>query len=172
MDCCICLEPMNEYSPSVSLTTCCGNSYHRKCMNTSLSFKPECPLCRQKVPGTKKQSLAYIRIHVKNNKPWAFCLIGIYYLRGWAGLTKSDRLAEAFFERGIYLGRCDQYMIREAKYELARLLRFRKPFTQERTTRASNLMKEAAEAGHVRAKWVLDQNFSVFSPDGIESPLF
>jgi len=172
MECCICLEPMTVRPPKVVMATCCGNTYHRKCMNKSLRFKPECPLCRQDIARTKQQSLAYIRKHAKNNKPWALCLTGLYYLDGWAGLQKSKRLAEAFLERGISMGHPDHFMIADAKYELALLLRFREPITEERKRRASILMYEAATAGVAQAKDILDRNYVEIGPDGTETPMF
>lgn len=171
MDCCICLEPMSGRPPNVVVATCCGNTYHRKCANRSLQHKITCPLCRQEIPKTKEQSLAYIRNHVKNNKPWAYCLIGIYYLEGWAGLQQSKRLAEAFLERGISLGHPDHFMIADAKCELAGLLRFH-DITEERKRRASILMYEAAAAGVAKAKEILDRNYMEISPDGTETPMF
>ena len=130
-----------------------------------------CPLCRQEIPETDKQSLAYIRNHVKNNKPWAYCLIGMYYLNGWAGLQQSKRLAEAFLERGISLGHPDHFMIADAKCELAGLLRFHN-ITEERKRRASVLMYEAAAAGVAKARKILERNLCEISKDGTETPMF
>lgn len=109
---------------------------------------------------------------MKNNKPWALCLIGLYYLYGWAGLQKSKRLAEAFLERGISLSHSDHFMLADAKCELAGLLRFREPITEERKRRASLLMYAAAAAGAAQAKDILDRNYCEVSLDGTETPMF
>ena len=172
MECCICLEPMSVRPPKVVMATCCGNTYHRKCMRHSLQHKTTCPLCRQEVALTDNQSLAYIRNHVKNNKAWAFCLIGLYYLHGWGGLQKSVHLAEAFLERGISMGNPDHFMIADAKYELAKVLRFRGTITEERKRRASILMYEAAAAGVPRAVRLFEKNYVEIGPDGTETPMF
>ena len=163
---------MSGRPPKEVMATCCGNTYHRKCMRESLQYKITCPLCRQEMPTSNKQSLAYIRNHVKNKKPWAFCLIGLYYLNGWGGLQKSIHLAEAFLERGISLGHPAHFMIADAKCILAGVLRFLGTITEERKRRASILMYEAAAAGVPRAVRLFEKNYCEVSPDGTETPIF
>jgi hypothetical protein len=70
------------------------------------------------------------------------------------------------------MGHPDHFMIADAKYELAKVLRFRGTITEERKRRASILMYEAAAAGVPRAVRLFEKNYVEIGPDGTETPMF
>ena len=38
------------------VTTPCGHTYCRACLDRSLDHKPECPLCKSSIPGFQKSN--------------------------------------------------------------------------------------------------------------------
>ena len=64
------------------VTTPCGHTYCRACLDRSLDHKPECPLCKSSIPGFQKSNNVSIVFKEVGNQLLSqnlFCINKVHY---------------------------------------------------------------------------------------------
>lgn len=70
-DCALCFRLL--WQP---VTTPCGHTYCRACLDRSLDHKPECPLCKSSIPGFQKSNngvTEFVEATIKRMLPGEYC---------------------------------------------------------------------------------------------------
>ena len=89
--CSICLE---QCPPWLGLrAVCCGDLNCFECAPDLFSHQTKnCPLCRAPFCLTDKQTLEYLKVHVKQGRAWALAMLGNDYREGNHGLPVAPKM--------------------------------------------------------------------------------
>jgi len=56
LECSICLENSLSEEPTPRRKLKCGHEFHARCINSWIALKSNCPLCREKIPYSRRQT--------------------------------------------------------------------------------------------------------------------
>ena len=104
-ECPICLEELPRDMSTFTRMVCCGNGLHAGCAKDLMSTKManRCILCRAKTPSTDRESVKYLRPHVKKKKAWAQYIMGQMYSTG-SGVKQSYKKTRRLYELAAQQG--------------------------------------------------------------------
>ena len=87
-ECPICMLALPIYIKLHNYFACCGKTVCGGCLfQHQVRNGQTCAFCREPIPKTEEEELAQLRKRVELKDPEAFCNLGIYYGRGFLGLS-------------------------------------------------------------------------------------